>query len=249
MKQKLWLVALVVALAVGGNAAWADGDFYVIAGGGAVGTKISSVPYTITQSGFYYLAGNLTYSGTGNAIAVNANDVTIDLMGFSLTKSGSPPTGTGINLFGNNVEVRNGTVRGFMNGINANSSGSANHRIINLRGYGNNLGVGLVGRGHLVKNCTFSDGTDGIVLQGGTVSGCLVQNHLLRGITNVGTGIVLNNTCIANGLNFSLGTGDNNVPIIVDGNSAYGGTPGSPNYYIAAGCTGVVITAHNAGTP
>ena len=53
-----------------------------------MGTKITSVPYTITQPGFYLLTGNLTYNGTGNAIAVGANvkDVVIDLMGFSLTQ-------------------------------------------------------------------------------------------------------------------------------------------------------------------
>jgi hypothetical protein len=71
--------------------AWAE-DFYVIAGGGAVGTKITSVPYIITQPGFYYLGGNLSYNATGNAITVNANDVTIDLMGCTL----SCTTGSGI---------------------------------------------------------------------------------------------------------------------------------------------------------
>ena len=90
MKTWNWLVALLAAVLLSGSAAWAQGDFYVIAGGGPpVGTKISSVPYTITQPGFYFLTGNLTYNGAGNAITVSANNVTLDLMGFSLSHTGS----------------------------------------------------------------------------------------------------------------------------------------------------------------
>ena len=60
------------------------------------------------------LAGNLTYSGSTNAITVSADDVTLDLMGFSLTNSGAKGSTYGINLSGRtNVEIRNGTVRGF----------------------------------------------------------------------------------------------------------------------------------------
>jgi hypothetical protein len=46
-------------------------------------TPISSVPFTITTPGSYYLTTNL-YSPSGNGITVSANDVTIDLNGFAL---------------------------------------------------------------------------------------------------------------------------------------------------------------------
>ena len=61
MKRIVWLVLFMVAVVLaGGDAAWGQGDFYVIAGGGRVGTRISSVPYTISKSGFYFLGGDLT---------------------------------------------------------------------------------------------------------------------------------------------------------------------------------------------
>ncbi|MBU4448351.1 MAG: hypothetical protein KKD99_07175, partial [Proteobacteria bacterium] len=67
-----------------------------------VGTKITSVPYTISSPGFYYLGGNLTYSGTGSAISVDADNVTLDLMGFSLTGAGKSISNCGINPNVNN---------------------------------------------------------------------------------------------------------------------------------------------------
>src|SRR5512141_598037 len=46
----------------------------------------SGFPVTITQSGSYKLASNLTVaSSTANAISIQADNVTLDLNGFSLT--------------------------------------------------------------------------------------------------------------------------------------------------------------------
>ena len=62
MKRKYWLLLLVFAVLLNGNPVLADGDFYVVAVGGGVGTKITSLPYIITNPGFYYLTSNLSYS-------------------------------------------------------------------------------------------------------------------------------------------------------------------------------------------
>jgi hypothetical protein len=67
----------------------ADSDFYVISGGGAVGTRITSLPRIISAPGFYYLGANFTYTGVAPAITVAANGVTLDLMGFSLSGNGT----------------------------------------------------------------------------------------------------------------------------------------------------------------
>src|SRR5436190_21610576 len=76
-------------------------------------TPISSVPLTITAAGSYYLTGNLTV-GTGNAITVAADQVTIDLNGFTISSTASPPSGTAVLLSGarQDVTVRNGRIRG-----------------------------------------------------------------------------------------------------------------------------------------
>ena len=71
----------------------------------------SDLPLTIFSSGSYYLAENISTAGGGITIAANTNNVTIDLMGFSL----SGGTGRGI-LAGNpskNITVKNGTVSGW----------------------------------------------------------------------------------------------------------------------------------------
>ena len=64
MKRKYWLLLLVCAVLLSGRPVLADGDFYVVVGGGGVGTKITSLPFTISAPGFYYLGSNLTYTGT-----------------------------------------------------------------------------------------------------------------------------------------------------------------------------------------
>src|SRR5919199_1757904 len=43
---------------------------------------ITTLPFSITHSGSYYLAASLTFSAaSGDAIAINSSNVTLDLMG------------------------------------------------------------------------------------------------------------------------------------------------------------------------
>ena len=49
-------------------------------------TPISSLPYTIKVPGSYYLTGNL--ASTTNGIFIDASQVTLDLMGFTLSGDG-----------------------------------------------------------------------------------------------------------------------------------------------------------------
>jgi parallel beta-helix repeat protein len=227
---------------------WAQDGFYVIAGGGSVGTKITSVPYTISAPGFYYLSGNLTYSGSTNAITVNADDVTLDLMGFSLTNSGPKGSTYGVNLTGRtNVEIRNGTVRNFNFGVYDGLVNSTNgkHCAINVRAYGNTLGITLAGINNLIKGCNASNNTTtGIYLQSGLISDCVASNNVY-GIKVLGPANVLGNIVFNNsGYNFDLGNGVATA-IMVDRNSAFGR---NPNYYVILN-TEVVQWGINAGAP
>jgi hypothetical protein len=251
MKKAFWLMALVGAMLLGAGPVLADGELYVIAGGGApVGTKITSVPYTINNPGFYFLTGNLTNSGNFG-IHVMANDVTIDLMGFSLTSTNSAFGVCGIRIFqGNNVEVRNGTVRGFYNGIQEDKVSALNHRVSNVRAIGNiYAGIFLAGSNHLVENCTVSNNNSmGIEMYSGIITGCAAYNNNW-GILLVGPGSVIGNTA-NNNASYNFWFGGVGVvgatSILVNNNSAFGT---SPNYRINPGLTGVVITANNSGTP
>src|ERR1039458_5339386 len=46
-------------------------------------TPITSVPYTISIPGSYYLTTNITAT-TSNSIVINTNGVTLDLSGFTI---------------------------------------------------------------------------------------------------------------------------------------------------------------------
>ena len=145
----------------------------------------ADIPKTISESGSYYLTEDVNSSGT--AITVDVNDVTIDLMGYTIK---GPDSGTnyGIYMSGrSNVEIRNGTVRDFgYHGIyeGSNISGTG-HRVINVRSISNGRGgIELSGKGHLIKDCTAAEnGTAGINAR----SACMVTGNTAHanGITGI----------------------------------------------------------------
>src|SRR5436189_118395 len=72
-------------------------------------TPISSLPFTISEPGSYYLTTSLT--GNPGGITIAASAVILDLMGFQLVGG----TGAGITVPGvrTNIVVRNGFLRGW----------------------------------------------------------------------------------------------------------------------------------------
>ena len=144
MFRKLCLLAVGIAVLLSASPVLADGDFYVVAAGGGVGTKITSVPYTISNPGFYYLGSNLTYTGSGNAITISSHNATLDLMGFCLTGPGwveGPATGIRFSISKMNVEIRNGSINGLatetaeQGGVGSEDS-TNNIRVRAVFGYG-----------------------------------------------------------------------------------------------------------------
>jgi hypothetical protein len=84
-------------------------------------TPVSSAPFAISQPGSYYLTTNLTVS-TGDAITINVDGVTLDLMGFTISSTAASATGAGISLNSalSDITVLNGHIRG---GVTNNGSG------------------------------------------------------------------------------------------------------------------------------
>lgn len=247
MQKRIWLLVLVLAtVLLSGTAAWAD--FYVIGGGRGVGTRISSIPYTITAPGFYYLTQDLSMTasfGPNNAITVNADDVTLDLMGFRLYCTGSGDT-IGISIQGRkNVEVRNGTVRGFPAGGIYDQIGGYSYRFINLRLENNGIwGINLsTGYYHLIHNCNITEnGNSGIALTG---YGCKITRNVvskngLRGIACNGSGdSLVGNVVVDNATHgFYLSTGAS-AYYLIDRNTAYNNTSGTLNGVPPAATFGV----------
>ena len=155
--------------------------------------------FVISQSGSYYLTGDRNASSHG--ITVEVNDVTIDLMGYSLIGSGSG-TNYGIYINGrSNVEIRNGIVRNFgSHGIYENNG--KGHRVISVRALSNGgIGIYLGASGHLVKDCTAGgNGAHGITASTGcTITGNTAYENGSYGINAWNSCTVTGNTAYSNG--------------------------------------------------
>lgn len=121
--------------------------------------------FKITQSGSYYLTGNLVTSATGSAIEIAADNVVIDLNGFTISSTsgfdGLPVTTQGIFADTANLMIRNGTVRYFrLSGVNASGASAVRAENIHATQVGSmsgmfTLGTGLsLGSGASAVHCT-----------------------------------------------------------------------------------------------
>lgn len=242
-------IALFSLLLLTAFAAVAQSDFYVIPSARGVGTPIETLPYTISNSGLYYLTKNLTYTAaSGNAISVEANDVTIDLMGFNLS---GPGTGQATGIYmshRSNVEIRNGTISNFpLYGIREAGSTGRDHRIINVRvsgvktGESAGYGIMLFGSSHLVKDCSvFTNNYTGIyVLYGSRISGNVVYNNDGSGI-QAGAGCSIINNTVYNNKNTGIATTGSGCTVTE--NTAYSNSYG---IWVYSGCTVVGNTAYS----
>jgi hypothetical protein len=131
----------------------------------------SDLPLTITEPNSYYLVEDISFASTANhAITIECNDVTIDLMGYTLK---GPDSGTKSGIYMNgcsNVEIRNGTLRDF--------------GFYGIQGGGNGKGL------RIVAMRVVSNGGDGISVwscHNNLIKGCTVGENDQMGVT-VGVG-------------------------------------------------------------
>jgi hypothetical protein len=155
-------------------------------------------PFEIDEPGSYRLTGNRRCASDG--IRVLADDVTIDLMGFTL---GGSDTGATVGIYMNgrqNVEVRHGTIRGFGGrGIHdRNESGAAcGKRIIDLRVIANGgCGICLGGDGNLIRDCFVSGNRGTGACTSGILQGNVFLDNATGGIACGDRSLVLANTVI-----------------------------------------------------
>ncbi|MCH7703051.1 MAG: right-handed parallel beta-helix repeat-containing protein [Planctomycetes bacterium] len=180
--------------------------------------------FKITISGSYYLGSNINGEAGKRGIEIAADDVSLDLNGFSLI--GIVGSGNGIHAVGrDNLSIHNGTVRDW-DGWGVAAYDTANSRFENLRlssngtttahdglkvGAGNLIesciSEGNTGHGFdtvfncVVNNCTArSNGADGINVNDSVVSGCTVSANANHGIhADNGGSTVVNCTANDNG--------------------------------------------------
>ncbi|MCL6583131.1 MAG: right-handed parallel beta-helix repeat-containing protein [bacterium] len=172
----------------------------------------TTFPIVIDQPGHYILtdninlnadAGTSSYLLKANAIEIRASDVTLDLNGHTI--SGPQSAGSGIGILvsqGENVEIINGTVRGFFSGIKLSGR---NHQIKNVR-VCSNSSYGLEAESSLIINCQAefngsdgflatsstiinskarSNGSSGLRVSSSTVSGCIAESNSAHGIWTI----------------------------------------------------------------
>ena len=200
----------------------------------------SDIPLTINESGSYYFTEDINSAGT--AITVAADDVTIDLAGFTLA---GPDSGTnyGIYMSGrSNVEIRNGTVRDFRYGIYEFNTSGQGHRVIDVRALSNvRSGIYLKSKNNLVKDCTASD-------NGTSAAGYVYGIYANAGSTVTGNTVRYNGTSAA-GYVYGIYAYSGST---VTGNTAYNNGDSADGYsvygiYASSGSTVTGNTAYNTG--
>jgi hypothetical protein len=186
-RSRFALALLCAAVAAPGRAAAADGiveiDQTRAVAGGVTPGDAAGFPVTLSEPGSYRLMGSLLVpAGTPSGVEITADDVSLDLGGFSIVGPGGTTTASGISFSGRfNVEVRNGAIEGMGNGVYGDGRG---HRVLDLRvsGAARNWGIRLTGDSHLVEGCTVSASDTGI----STGPGSLVRRNSVTAGTGYG---------------------------------------------------------------
>lgn len=144
--------------------------------------------YKITQPGSYYLTENLVVNSLGSSpdgISIEADNVTLDLKGFTIIDLSRADDGIVVNGPHKNIAISNGTVTDFTgDGVDAGNGESCHFEGLRLS---DNDGFGIrLGTDSTASNCVAkSNGASGFYAAAAT--GCLVSNCVASG--NGGTGI------------------------------------------------------------
>jgi len=125
-------------------------------------TEIASVPFTITQPGIYCLKKNLVNTTDpspnylAGAIEIEADNVTVDLNGFSLFNKIAGPKNrmNGVVAFHRkNVTVRNGHIEGFANAVILGGLFAQRSTVESIRANASNYrGMFVVGADSAIRN-------------------------------------------------------------------------------------------------
>lgn len=205
-KKQLKSASMVCLLALAPAVAQAvDGVIEIneaaVAVGGITSGDGSGYPVTISESGSYRLTGNLTISNTvTNAISVTADNVTIDLNGFSIIGPGSG-SGNGIQADTNlsRVTVTNGNV------VSMGSRGiwlfSLSSQVIGVVASDNGSFGIQMGDQSLVRDSSANDNGKGgiLVSEGGVVANSSADGNAEDGIQGGHAANIFDSSATSNG--------------------------------------------------
>jgi hypothetical protein len=224
--------------------------------------------FAITRPGSYYLTGDIVLTGlpagVTRGILISADDVTLDLNGFTVraTEAANPHTVISV-VSSERVTVRNGSVLGGANsGVTFQGFGHAENLRISSEGLSGSGGAGLKinasgiatgcsvkgyttgisSSGALVDSCTVSGASTGI-----GVSGALVCNCIIRATTGPGIAVYQDGAAFDNHVS-ACPTG---IHLYVSGSRAYRNTVSSCASYGIRSETTTTMAFNNtvSGTP
>jgi hypothetical protein len=137
-------------------------------------TPITTLPFTITAPGNYFLPADLSFSGAGVAIVIDANEVVLDLNGRSLIATGAaaqPDIGIGIAVLNHeDVVVQNGDINKFgafgilLGATDGVKEHNQKNRVQKVNFNADRIGVYVVSASiDVVEDCDFDGGSVGIM--------------------------------------------------------------------------------------
>ncbi len=171
-------------------------------------TPISSLPFTISSPGSYYLTRDVTGVSGQPGITVTASHVTLDLNGFSLI--GVPGSGRGIDaLIGGvrHLAIRNGVIRNWGgDGIAADFSSV---QAENLHLDSNSLNGMVVGGHSIVRNTTARQNSGNGITVGvnSAIIGCTALSNTATGLAANTNSVVSDSAASSNASGITLGAG------------------------------------------
>lgn len=181
-------------------------------------TAAGGFPHTISASGSYVITGNLLSPPGTTALALGANNVEIDLNGFTIQSAGGGGIGIDAGLF-SGLTVRKGVVQGF---AGAGIAAASESKLIELKLTGN--GVGVIGG----INCLIlNSNVVGNVSNGIEAMNCKIENNIIA--SNGGLGIIggagdliVHNRIAGNGGGIFDGGGAKIQENVISGNVSFG---------------------------
>ena len=144
-------------------------------------TPISTLPFIINSGGHYYLTKSI--STTGDGVTIQADDVVVDLNGFTLSGDGGG-TDAGVQTNGTHARIiiRNGTLRNF--GTGCSLSANTSETLVE----------------HLILSANTGNGLTATSNSSGGVTSCVLRR--LRASENTGAGFSFTNAAfVGNGKN------------------------------------------------
>ncbi len=116
-------------------------------------TIVTNLPFNITNSGSYYLVKPMFGSDGNYGITISANEVKLDLNGFSLNGTSNSLSAIRVTIPAENISIRNGVIRNWGQfGIDATNAFDVVMQ--DVKAFGNGYGGLYAGANALLERCS-----------------------------------------------------------------------------------------------